>query len=405
MNTALSLPAVAPVERQLNRAFTSIWAFALGCMTTVVMALSAFSLQVTVARLGGMLGAIFVLYALSCPRLRASREFTIYVIFFGYMLIQLLWTEDLVLAANTLVPALDCICVMFLFASLVTYYDRRFVLAGAVFGFTVSSIYFTLTQHFPFIRQGEFPYNAVANMYLFGMLITLLLGLHQRWKALYFGLALVFELHIIASTSIKVNLGVLLGIGAAGLMYFAYMARLFWRYLPLFALCVAGLVYAVFSNEGLMATVKTGIDRAALGVQILEAREDLPGYRAFGERAAWGNEGLKGALDNPVFGHGVEAFRFDIGITSHSTPIDLLYNSGLIGLCLFYGIFASLGWRLLKNGRAGGVNALFMGGLAAYGFVTLSGTMHYNVFLAAFFALCAAMIDDDRTDEAAGRVV
>ena len=108
--------------------------------------------------------------------------------------------------------------------------------------------------------------------------------------------------------------------------------------------------------------------------------------------------GLKGWVKNPLFGHGVEAFRDSYGITSHSTPTDLLYNSGLIGFALFYGMFISLAWRLYctRGERPPAFRALILGTLIAFAFITLSGTMHYNAFLAAFIGISTALLSKDR---------
>jgi hypothetical protein len=84
----------------------------------------------------------------------------------------------------------------------------------------------------------------------------------------------------------------------------------------------------------------------------------------------------------------------DNGVTSHSTPIDLLYNSGVIGFLAFYAMFVSLGLRLVQvRGLAlGSLPSLIFGGLVCYLFITLSGTMHYNTFMAIFFAVSAGLL-------------
>ena len=95
-----------------------------------------------------------------------------------------------------------------------------------------------------------------------------------------------------------------------------------------------------------------------------------------------------------MLGNGVEAFRADYAITSHSTPIDLLYNSGIIGFGLFYGMFASVAWRVLRT-RAGalhGFQALTIFGLTCYSFISLSGTLYYDTFVAAFLAITAGIL-------------
>ena len=90
----------------------------------------------------------------------------------------------------------------------------------------------------------------------------------------------------------------------------------------------------------------------------------------------------------------LEHFRADYGITSHSTPVDLLYNFGVIGLTLFYALFASITWRLWRARRAGleGLCALVLGGLVCYVFMSMAGTLYYNAFIAAFLAIGIALL-------------
>lgn len=90
----------------------------------------------------------------------------------------------------------------------------------------------------------------------------------------------------------------------------------------------------------------------------------------------------------------MEAFRADFSTTSHSTPIDLLYNYGLIGFGLFYGMFASIAWRLLKarNVQFRGVRARIAACLIAYVFISLSGTIYYEPFVAMFIATSSAVL-------------
>jgi O-antigen ligase len=158
------------------------------------------------------------------------------------------------------------------------------------------------------------------------------------------------------------------------------------------------IVHAVASSEVFIETVHGGLDRVSAGVKILIARDDQSGATEFGARKNWGAQGITGWLENPLFGHGVEAFRDDFGVTSHSTPIDLLYNAGVIGLTLFYSIFASLAWRLqqTRRRRHDNLGALLLAMLVCYIFMSLSGTLHYSYHLAVFIAISSALLRPER---------
>src|SRR3569833_1944727 len=126
-----------------------------------------------------------------------------------------------------------------------------------------------------------------------------------------------------------------------------------------------------------MLMISVGFVRILLGLDELQTREDKAGYSGFGEREYWMRDGLLGWTRNPLFGNGAEAFRADYGATSHSTPVDLLYNTGLIGTLLFFGMFASMAWRLLvaRNKQATALPALVLAGIPCYQFASLSGAI------------------------------
>ena len=181
-----------------------------------------------------------------------------------------------------------------------------------------------------------------------------------RWKALYFALAIVMWIHIVATTSIKTNVGVLLGALIVGAIHFGHVLRLLWKNALAIVIVAVAFSFAVVSNQETVASLERGANRVALGIEVLRAREELPGYTSFELRASWQREGFRGWTENPMFGHGVEAFRSKYGITSHASHVEFAYNSGLIGLTLFYGIFASIFLRLyrarrgeLRNARLG----------------------------------------------------
>jgi O-antigen ligase len=140
--------------------------------------------------------------------------------------------------------------------------------------------------------------------------------------------------------------------------------------------------------------VQSGFARISTGVAVLTNREGDSGEIGLGAREKWKNEGLKGWAANPVLGYGVEGFRSDFSITSHSTPIDLLYNSGLIGCTLFYGILASIAWRLLtaRDAHRRNLRARVFIFLIAYSFMSLSGNIYYEFLLAIFVGVSSGMI-------------
>ncbi len=368
--------------------------FGLAAAGAFALTASAFVVSFHAARLGVVLSTLLVLHLARFTRVAFPREALIYSVFLAYMLLELLWTDDRQLALNTIVPAADFVIVLILFSSLVVFHDLEAILAGTLAGFLAGAAWYFSITGFPFGYPAGFSYNAIAVMYLFGLIVSLLLASIGRWKAMYFALASVIAVHIVATTSIKTNVGVLLGALAAGAIHFGYVSRLLWRNALIILAAGAVLAVAVASNEAVVATVQRGAKRIALGVEILQARENRQGYSAFERRANWQREGYRGWSENPVFGHGVEAFRSKYGITSHASHVDIAYNSGLIGLVLFYGIFASLFLRLYRarHGDLRNTRLVILGGVVCSLFISFAGTIHYGAFLAAFLALSIGIL-------------
>jgi hypothetical protein len=345
-------------------------------------------------RLGLLLLGLISLHLLRYRWLALSRESTLYLLFIVYMIVSLLWTDDLAVALDALPLPMNFLLIAILFGALATYHDVGAVLAGTLLGFLFGAAFYTVTAGFPFVYPDSMSYNAIAGMYLFGLFVTALFGWHTRRTLLCILLGAILLLHIAATTSIKTNLGVLIGVTGASLIYFKVFVGFLRRYSIACVALVGMIAYAVISNDALVERVQAGLTRVSTGVQILRAREDVTGATEFGARGDWKDEGLKGWRRNPLFGNGVEAFRADYGVTSHSTPVDLLYNSGLIGLVLFYATLASIAWRLFRarDVKLRSLPALIFAGLVCYLFISLSGAMYYDYFLAAFIGISTALL-------------
>lgn len=339
-------------------------------------------------------------HLLKFPFIVFCRELGLYIVFAIYIISSLLWVDGVTaeVAAYTLNPVINFILIFFLYSSFIRYYDQRAVFAGSLFGFLIVAIGYSIIEGFPFIRPADFSYNAISSIYLFGLFITLLFSCYERKKMLLLLMVIIIMLHIMATTSIKTNLGIFLGMMAISLLFFRTFFKIIGRKIIPIIILTGMVLFGVVSNNQLNERVQAGVERVVLGLEILESNEQRPGYGGYDERKYWKNEGLSAWMENPWFGNGIQAFRINYGTTSHSTPIDLLYNYGLIGFVLFYAMFASLIWRLFQvyNNGMNNFRAVILGFFVCYLFISISGTMHYNVFLAAFFAISAAILQKNR---------
>lgn len=346
------------------------------------------------ARLAVVLVSLLSLHLICQQRISINREFLIYSCLLAYMSLSVLWTTGPSIADNTLWPGFNFLLILMLFGSLVKYHHLGAVLTGMLFGFLCGAGSYSVITRFPFGRPDDFSYNAIAGMYLFGLFSVLIWGWRTKRRVLCLLMALVAMLLIAATTSIKTNLGVLLGVMAAAVVYFTVFVRILGRSAIALVVVVVAIGYGVASNDALLERLQDGVDRVAVGVQILGAREDQSQGTSFNDRQYWQKVGIAGWVQNPVFGSGVEAFRKDVGITSHSTPIDLLYNFGLIGFGIFYALLGSLVWRLYsaRGERLGALPVLIFSGVVCYSFMSLSEPLHYNAFLAIFVAVTSTLL-------------
>jgi hypothetical protein len=389
----------------INFLLGSVVSFALSAVASIAVTANAYAESSHPLRLGLVLLSLIFLHLIIVPKLWVSRELKIYLVFIGYMFLSLLWTQNVPLATDTLALANNCVLILLLYGALVVYHNRRAVFTGMLVGFLIAAAIYTLTQRFPFTYPDGFSYNSIAGMYLFGLFATIMFGWSTRRAVIPIAISLILLLLIAATTSIKTNLGIALGAGMAGLLYFRHFVRAMRKTLILFIVFSALIVMALNSNADLVERIDAGIDRVNLGIKALLAREDITANTTLGDRKRWQDEGLQGWVQNPILGYGVEEFRMDFGVTSHSTPVDLLYNSGLIGFGLFYGILISIGWRLHRalDSAGSGLRAFLSGLLICYVFISLSAPMYYEALLAVFVAISAAVLRPTPSEMRSGR--
>ena len=185
--------------------------FGLAGFTASALTANAFIESFHSARLSVALGLALLLQLARFSRLVRSRELALYGALIAYMVTALLWSRDLTLAPNTLIPALNFMLAMVLLAALVTYHDTHAILIGLLVGSLLGAAYYTLSVGFPFVRPVDFSYNAITGVSCIRLIVALVLCCFARWKVPLLIVAALFLLHIVATTSIKTNLGILCG--------------------------------------------------------------------------------------------------------------------------------------------------------------------------------------------------
>lgn len=229
---------------------------------------------------------LILLHTVRYLRFWTSREILFYVGLFAYSLLSVSWTEDMHVAVNTVPSLTNFLLVLVLFSSLAAYHELGTLLAGMAIGFAAAAMLYTLTSGFPFSYPEDFSYNTIAAMYLFGFFVIIVLGSYRRWTVVPLTVGLVLLLLITATTSIKTNLGVALGIAGATVLYFKPTAKGLIRGLMIAAALAAVVGYAVRSDPALAETVKNGLERVTLGFAVLTNREGDSGAPASATVAA-----------------------------------------------------------------------------------------------------------------------
>ena len=205
-------------------------------------------------------------HALGYLRLWLSREILFNLLFLGYAVLSLAWTDDLKLALITMPTIVNFSFVLIFFSALAAYHELRVMLAGMAGGFVVAALAYTLAAGFPFSYPQDFSYNAIAGMYLFGLFIITVWGAYTGRNLLPLAAAVVLLVLIAATTSIKTNLGAALGISLSGLLYFKRSVKSVVRGTLVLAVVAVAVAYAVSSNPELLERVQNGFERVSLGV-------------------------------------------------------------------------------------------------------------------------------------------
>ena len=139
----------------------------MSAVTGLALAMDASMQEFSSARVAVVLLVVALLHVVRFGRVVVHREAVIYACFLAYMLIELIWTNDWLMAMNTLLPAANFLLALLIFGSFIAFHELRAILAGSLTGFLLGAAIYTSTSGFPFRYPAEFSYNSIASMYLF----------------------------------------------------------------------------------------------------------------------------------------------------------------------------------------------------------------------------------------------
>lgn len=182
---------------------------------------------------------------------------------------------------------------------------------------------------------------------LLGLAVTLLLPIGHRFvhKALTASIISAFVLGVALSGSRKAILGVAGLFIAHGMVLLMRSAGRPAKFLGVTVVVVLSLVAVFYWFQ--TTPYWSRVENLFFFLQGEDVREG-----SLNERAALMAAGVELWKENPIIGLGTDQFRFHaskFGIRetySHSNPVEVLANFGLIGALLYYATYVALGWRL-----------------------------------------------------------
>jgi O-antigen ligase len=189
---------------------------------------------------------------------------------------------------------------------------------------------------------------------------------------------------------------------------------LFWLYIPvglvgivltgsrgaLVALVIAALLWGILGDlrrrvmvlaGGTLCVVVAGVAPFGLSERFTTIPDELKHGDLSDRRELW-DQGLVVAADHPIEGVGVGATTGKFGIAVHNTPLELMMESGVVGVALFFGSILLGVFNTRRNDRAEG-NAMICATVALLvGSLSLSWEVHtVTWFMAALLASAVSL--------------
>ncbi|VFQ47461.1 o-antigen ligase-related [Desulfoluna butyratoxydans] len=192
-------------------------------------------------------------------------------------------------------------------------------------------------------------YNTIATNF-FGVLVATLMLLSMKKKNVLYPVVLYLIVLILSTASVKVNLAMALFGGISFSYKFAKSSNLSRIMFLVIFVVILGSLYFVISKYDVF---DRHINRIASTVNSMIIDKKLPGAAGYEFRYMLWDSGVRYWLDSPLWGHGVNNFRYLFEIEngyqtySHNTLIELLVGLGLFGsfvfsMIIFYSLKANL---------------------------------------------------------------
>lgn len=302
----------------------------------------------------------FVIATQEIKNIKTPSFFIYYFFFFAISLISFLFAKDSSLVLDELIPI---ITVILIFIGLINYTTSKeklvFVLNIFLFTLILVSFYYLYLTSFNLTRFRFLPksYNTIAIEFFSGFIYSFLLGIFLK-NRFYFFASGYFSLFIFAAASVKVIACLVLLILMCLIYYFKFSYNFSFKIKFRFSirsviisLMLVGLIYGISVSGVLDRSTRRAINTILL-VLFNDSQYQAGAAGSVELRGLFLEKGIQYWLDSPIFGHGLNNYRYlfneDFGTFtySHSTPIELIVGLGAVGFGLFYFFL----FKLLRKG-------------------------------------------------------
>ncbi len=235
--------------------------------------------------------------------------------------------------------------------------------------------------------------NIFAAMYMIASIVTIyfLITEKQWWKRVCLILIIILDIYALVL--------------AGGRKYFLVFAiyvyvlllqradkknrKHFFKYTFVFIAAILLLYYLILNVPFLYETV--GYRFEGFVEYTLGETNDSVGVEKRGDMIRRALELWK---EKPILGHGLNAFKNigGYGYYSHNNYVELLCNHGIVGFCVYYGMYSSIFFKLLKIKSNSSLKKMFIALIFAILFFSM-GAITYNMHLLhAFLAFVCVYI-------------
>jgi len=288
-------------------------------------------------------------------KLQINNLIIMYFFFTAFSLGTIFWAVNFNLAFTYSMRLIVAVLNLFIIYTIISHYKiHNAILYGATIGaffnyllaFNLIHVHYDLYEFGRFLgSQGNS--NKLSRVMLIAIFSSLILLTYQstnKYLKIYLKFSILLSLYLIFLTVSKkaIILAPILLVSSLSFQRIK-LKNIIITLIVFIILIKLFFTYADFTYLDHMRDI---LDKRFEGLfNLLEGKQ---GDASSGERAYLLEEGFKIFLDNPIIGTGLNNFRVFLGKYAHNNYLELLVDTGIIGMLLFYSIYIII-LKKIKN--------------------------------------------------------